>query len=268
MVATGSVYARLPLKVSCLTVTWGVPGRFAFLRRSIAAYCAQTHRCRELVIVLHGGSADYRAAVAAHVAALGRDDVRIVEAAETLRLGELRNLSRDQARGDVHCQWDDDDLHHPERIERQLAALIGSGLQAVYCREVMQYFPAERVLYCTNWHATEANGHPGTLMCAAAAPVRYSEAEHGSEDMVLARQLKRLGVLHLLADAPYLYVYVSHGANVWNDAHHRMLVEKLAVSKRMLQLREAQIRQGLAVFDFGPGPVMVQGANGMAFTIP
>jgi glycosyltransferase involved in cell wall biosynthesis len=268
MVATATVSARPPLTVSCLMVSWGVEGRFAFLQRSIAAYCAQTHRCRELVIVLHGGSADYRAAVAAYVAALGRDDIRIVFADASLRLGELRNLSRDQARGDVHCQWDDDDLHHPERIERQLAALVGSGLQAVYCRDVMQYFPAERVLYCTNWLATDATGHPGTLMCVAAMPVRYSEAEHGSEDMVLARQLKRLGVVHLLADLPCLYIYVSHGANVWSDAHHRMLVEKLAISRRMLQRREAQLRQGLAVFDFGPGPIIVQGANGTAFTLP
>lgn len=265
MVAIGS---GSTLKVSCLTVSWGIPERFPFLQRSIAAYCAQTYPCRELIIVLHGGSTEYRAAIAAHVAALARDDILIVAGDPSHRLGQLRNLSRDRARGDVHCQWDDDDLHHPERIEKQLESLFRSGFQAVYFRDVMQYFPANRALYCTNWHATELGGHPGTLMCRAALNIRYAEAEHGSEDMVLARELKRLGIVHLLADAPWLYVYVSHGANLLSDAHHRMLVEKLAISRRMLQLREASLRQGLAAFDFGPDPVTIQGSNAATFTIP
>ena len=75
----------------------------------------------------------------------------------------------------------------------------------------MQFFPAERILYCTNWRATEATGHPGTRMCTATAPIRYPEAGYEAqfgEDLVIALQLKQLGGIHLLADAPYLYVYL------------------------------------------------------------
>jgi glycosyltransferase involved in cell wall biosynthesis len=248
-------------------VSWGRPDHLAFLQRSVACYCAQTYSDKELVIVLHGGSADYRAQVALHIAGLGRPDIRIVEATADLRLGALRNLSREAASGDVHCQWDDDDLHHPERVERQLAALTASGQQAVYFRDVMQYFPRERLLYSTNWHGTDVGGHTGTLMCLAETPFRYPEAEHGTEDMTAALDLKHLGALHLLTEAPHLYVYVSHGQNVWNDAHHQMLIERLSLSKRLLERREAEIRRGLAPFDFGPGPVTVQGSNGAAFTL-
>ena len=60
-------------------------------------------------------------------------------------------------------------FHHPERVERQRAALIESGKDGVLLEEVMQFFPASRRLYCTNWRATEFKGHPGTLMCARSA---------------------------------------------------------------------------------------------------
>lgn len=256
--------------VSCLTVTRGLPERFAFLRRSIAAYDRQTHRRRELVIVIHGGTAEYRARVADHVGSLNRDDIKIVEAPEQLRLGGLRRISRDAAEGAVHCQWDDDDFYHPERIQQQLAALAGSGAEGVCFQELMQYFPAMRTLYWTNWRATEATGHPGTLMCLASAPISYPEVGHIAqygEDLTVLMQLKKRGALHLLANAAHLYVYVSHGANLWSPAHHRMLADRLAVSKGMLKRREAQLREGLSVFDFGPEPVTVQGSNGVAFML-
>lgn len=261
---------RDDITVSCLMVTLGVPGRFPFVQRSIAAYAAQTHEKRELVIIVSGGIPDGRAALLKYVASLGRNDIRYAEAPDLLSLGALRNLSRNVASGPVHCQWDDDDLHHPERIERQLAALNGSAAPATCLQEVMQYFPASRTLYCTNWRATEGTVHPGTLMCRASAPIRYPEdgpqARLG-EDSEILRQLNEQGAMHRLAEEPHLYVYVSHGANAWNDGHHRMLADRLAVSKGILTRRETQLRCGLGAFDFGPEPVAVQGSNGTAFTL-
>ena len=65
-----------------------------------------------------------------------------------------RNISRESARGDIHCQWDDDDLHHPERLERQFDyLLLQAGCEAVCLQETMQFFPRARALYCTNWRA-------------------------------------------------------------------------------------------------------------------
>ena len=256
--------------VSCLLVTLPVPPRFAHFRRSVAAYCRQTHRDSELVVVIDPGPADARAAIVRHVAALGRDDIRIVESPERMTIGALRNLGIDSARGDFLCQWDDDDLHHPERIERQRGALIESGKQAVLLEEVMQFFPDARKLYCTNWRATECGGHPGTLMCARSAPIRYVEIGAGAqlgEDTVVALQLRQRDGMQFLKGAPHLFVYVSHGENSFPDEHHRMLATELGISQALLRRREAQLRHGLQPFDFGPGDVAVEGYNGTAFTI-
>ena len=256
--------------ISCLMVTLPIPGRLEGLKRSLDCYVWQTHARRELVLVLNGGEADAVAAIEAHVASLGRDDIRVVAPDGTLTLGALRNISVAAARGDAICQWDDDDLHHPERLERQLAALAESGAEGVCLQEVMQFFPAERTLYCTNWRGAEATAFPGALMAWTRAPIEYPESGEAArlgEDLEVVRQLQRRGGLGVLAGAPHLYVYVSHGGNSWNADHHRMLATSLGLSRGLLRRREAVLREGLSAFDFGPDPVTVQGVSGPAFTI-
>jgi glycosyltransferase involved in cell wall biosynthesis len=251
-------------------VTLPSPRRLAFLKRSIAAYCAQTYARRELVIVLDQGTAEDKAAIIDHVATLGRDDVRIVESPRAMSLGALRNLSRASARGEVHCQWDDDDLHHPQRVELEFAALIACGAQAVCLQEVMLLLTASSELYWTNWRAAEPTVMPATLMCLATAPVRYPESGPHSrlgEDTDVALQLLRLGGLHPMTDASHLFVYVGHAANTWGTEFHPMLASRLGLSKGLLLRREARIRESLRAFDFGPGPVTVRGPNGVAFTL-
>jgi glycosyltransferase involved in cell wall biosynthesis len=257
--------------VSCLMVTLASDEREGFVRQAIAAYRAQTYRGRELVIVLDQGPAEAKASIRDHVAALGGDDIRIIEPPGPLTLGALRNISWREARGAIVCQWDDDDLYHPERLDRQLAALRESGGQSVCLQEVMQFFPATRRLRLTNWRASPQAAKPATLMCLKSAPVRYPETGPEAslgEDLVVHTQLRSLGGFHALAGAPHLYVYVSHGQNTCSEAHHRMIADRLGVSQGLIRRREAALRDGLAPIDFGPGEVVVEGPNGPAFTIP
>ncbi|HEX4198471.1 MAG TPA: glycosyltransferase family A protein [Caulobacteraceae bacterium] len=256
--------------ISCLMVTLPVPGRLEGLKRSLDCYLRQTHERRELVVVMDRAAGAGGEAVEAHIASLGRDDLRMVKPHGALTLGALRNISLASAAGDVVCQWDDDDLHHPERLERQFAALARSDAEGLCLQEVMQFFPSERALYGANWRATEATAHPGTLMAWRRSPIRYPEtgaAARLGEDLEVVRQMQRRGGFGVLAGAPHLYVYVSHGGNSWNEAHHRMLATRLGLSQGLLRRREAALREGLAAFDFGPGAVTVQGANGPAFVL-
>jgi len=256
--------------VSCLMVTLPVPQRLRFVQRSVACYCRQTHRKKELVIVVDQGAQEAISAIAAYVSSLGRDDIRIIDLPTKLSVGALRNISLDGAHGDVVCQWDDDDLYHPQRLELQLQALIGSGYQAVCLQEVMQFFTDSRTLYWTNWHTTSTKSFPGTLMCRKSAQIRYHETGPGAqlgEDTVVVLQLQRQNGLHILVGAPHLYTYVSHGDNSWAPDHHRMLATRLGISRALLRRREAELREGLRAYDFGPGDVTVQGSNGPAFVL-
>jgi len=159
--------------VSCLMVTLPVPERLAFVKRSIAAFCCQTLPRKELVVLVNGGIASGRDALLDYVGSLKRSDIRVLTPPGQLNLGQLRNISVENATGDVLCQWDDDDLCHPERLERQLTVLMEGNYEAAFLRDVIQYFPQSRSLYCTNWRATEAGGHPGTLMVRRSVPFHY-----------------------------------------------------------------------------------------------
>jgi glycosyltransferase involved in cell wall biosynthesis len=223
-----------------------------------------------LLLVINGGTESGRRALQDYAESLERDDIVVVTAPPGLNLGELRNFSVEAARGDILCQWDDDDFHHPERLERQLSSLVTGDFEAVYLRDVMQFFPSTNTLHWTNWRQTEVSGHPGTLMVRRDVPFRYpiqgSDA-HLGEDTEVARSLMARGRVGYLSDAPHLYVYISHGKNSWPDSHHQMLARELSISQALLRRREVQIRQGLAPHDFGSEPVSLWGNNGLAFTL-
>ncbi len=265
--------APLPSRplVSCLMVTLPTPGRLVFVKRSIAAFLDQTHEPRELVIIVDGRVSDPTTPlIRSHVAALGRDDIRIVEPPAGLTLGALRNVSKASARGEVICVWDDDDLHHPERLEQQTAALVQSGAESTAMQKVMQFFPADRRLYCVNWSATSEHTMPATLMCRSSAPIVYPEVGERAvrgEDMEVMWQLQGRGRYHVMPDHPHLFVYVSHGQNTYDDEHHRQIAAGFSLSQAVILEQEAALREGLAAFDFGPGPVTVQASNGPAFTL-
>ncbi len=258
--------------VSCLMVTLPDPRRWQFVTRSIAFYCAQTHPERELVIVQDDGSSEIKAALSDHVARLGRDDIRIVEAPPGLSLGALRTLSRQEARGAVHCQWDDDDMFHPLRIETQLRALVEAGgkIEATAMQEVMQFFPHRRTMCWINFQRAPDNVLAGTLMCRAETELPYpqtGESSRRGEDSAVVASLIARGGLRPVAGMPFLTIYVCHGANTWDEKHHIMLARKLGVGARYLRRSEETIRRNIDLFDFGPDPVTVRGPDGVAFIL-
>jgi hypothetical protein len=70
-----------------------------------------------------------------------------------------------------------------------------------------------------------------------------------------------------MTDQPHLFVYVSHGQNTFDDAHHRRIADGFGLPQALLWQREAALREGLAAFDFGPGEVTLLASNGPAFTL-
>ena len=263
------------IPVSCLMVTLATPERFPLLKRSIAAYCRQTHGRKELVVVINGGTPSGRRTVLDYLQSLDRDDIRPVTVDEQRTVGDYRNISLEHAVGDVLCQWDDDDLYHPERIARQLAALVADDDDANLLRHVLKFFPQSRELYWTNWQATEGGGHAGSLMVKRSVPLRYlpihyppeGPSDRRGEDLAAVLFLKEHCRVGYLADMPYLFIYVSHGTNLWPDAFHRMLATELSISQGLLRRREAELRAQLKDIEFGPGDVLVKGSNGLAFTL-
>jgi len=254
-------------KISCLMVT--MPTRLELFKRSVAAYCAQTYEDKELVVVTDGPR-DAMRPLAAHVESLRRSDIRFVHEERSRSLGALRNLSCEASSGAYVCQWDDDDIYHPRRLEEQYRALRKQDAACLYLEETMQFIVTSRQLYWLNWHATEVRAHPGTLLCARSAMIAYPEEGESAEfthDSVVCLELQKRPGFATLAAQPFLYVYVTHDLNKYPREHHEMLASTLAISQGLLLRRERALRDGLEGIDFGPGEVAVQGSNGQAFTL-
>jgi glycosyltransferase involved in cell wall biosynthesis len=190
--------------VSCLMISRG--GRWP-AAQAIASYRAQSHVARELVIV----STRADDPVARLAAETGDRSIRHV-AVPPASLGELRNAAVAHARGTLIAHWDDDDLHHRDRLARQVEAMRSAGTKACFLRRILIWWPARRGLAIT--HARPWEG----TMLADREIVPVFPALPREEDLFV---LERMQALHRLAelDWPEGYCYVVHGANTNQPAH-------------------------------------------------
>ncbi|MGN9790595.1 glycosyltransferase [Streptomyces sp. OZ13] len=192
--------------VSCLMVT---KDRSATARRAITCFRNQTYRNLELVVV-EDGTDD---ALEQHIRNLS--DPRICYhrlPPEGRTLGELRNEAVDRATGPYVCQWDDDDLYDPERVETQMAAILALGTEACFLAREQLWWPDRRKLGVSCARVWE-----GSMVCATDRIPRYPAQRRGEDTPVAEEVVRTCRVVTV--DAPQLYTYVCHGANTFNESH-------------------------------------------------
>ncbi|MBL1098006.1 glycosyltransferase [Streptomyces coffeae] len=198
--------------VSCLMVTKDRPAAAA---RAIRCFLAQTYAPAELVVV--DDSADD--ALERHIRALDEPRIRLHRLPpEGRTLGELRNVAVDVAAGPYVCQWDDDDLYDPERLEVQMAAIAGLGANACFLARERLWWPARRTLGISGARVWE-----GSMVCAKEGLPRYPALRRG-EDSPVAAQVVGAGRV-VSVDVPALYTYVCHGANTFDESHFASIFE-------------------------------------------
>ena len=243
-------------KVSCLMVTQ--ESRSELVAGAVESFCRQTHEPRELVIV-HCGSPRYTERLRALVVG---QDATLVSVPETATLGAARNLSIKHAAGDVLCQWDDDDIYHPDRSRDQLAAMQSSGADAAYLNEQYYLFRAAGELY-----VRRADKIHGTAMFRNGVDCRYPEegprASKG-EDSAFLEYLHRKYQVVGISGSPELYLRVFHGGNTWQLAHHRNQVRDVETAA-VLRARRKQIEYDAKRFNVSG--VTMMGRDGPAFAI-
>ncbi len=256
----------LPL-ISCLTVS---TGRITLLKQAVACYIAQTYPNRELVIVT-GTDPRYSRAVRIYLDSMARDDIRLIPCElPGARLGFLRNISMDEARGALICQWDDDDLYHPDRLRLQYEAMREAGADACFLTDFLQFFADTREMYWLDWSFFRPMGRdrpmlPGSMLTTRDARLRYPGGAKVGEDTVVRGQVFELFEPTGLSGHGYLYVYRFHGRNVWPRHHHRSLTRS-AVDGGFIQSRMGELRHALAALPL-PLPYRVVDRDGHAVFI-
>ena len=187
-----------------------VPARFA-----IDCFRRQTWPNRELVIVCAVPDSE----LPGYLAALGDPAIRYLHVAPSV-LGELRNISVEAARGMLLCQWDDDDLYHPQRLEYQYAQLVAGRAAAHFLSRVLMWWPEERRLAISARRLWE-----NSMLCRRLALGRYPAIAR-REDTQVVKDLREHGHRTAKTDQPFWYCYVTHGVNASGSRHLAKLFTK------------------------------------------
>ncbi|MGB3674141.1 MAG: glycosyltransferase [Candidatus Nanopelagicales bacterium] len=195
----------LPM-LSALMVTGSRPRQ---AKVAIACFQRQTYPNTELVIVDDGRSDE----LAEFVSCLRDDRIRMVRLPTSdATLGELRNVSVDHARGELLCQWDDDDFSDPDRLLWQVSALLDTDVAACFLERWLVLWTSQPRLAISTRRLWE-----GSMVARREAIGRYPSLRRG-EDSAVVQGILALGPVVLL-DAPELYVYVVHGENTFDSKH-------------------------------------------------
>jgi glycosyltransferase involved in cell wall biosynthesis len=267
--APAVVTGKLP-GVSCLMVTLD---RLTLAKRSIRSFAAQRYEDRELLIVTDGSEV-FRRALENYVAALGLERVRFFyPEGDGLTLGRLRNVSMEEARGELICQWDDDDYSHPDRLAVQAGHMLGESAAACFLTDHLQFIEEQRMLCWIDWTVDgtlegTARLAPGTLLMHRDARFRYPEdgpfARQGEDSIFLETLYHSAPVAHL-SGAGHLYLYQYHGRNTFSREHHYRM-SSCRTSNAQLHENADRLREAARHYPI-PRPCFVVGREGPAFAL-
>jgi glycosyltransferase involved in cell wall biosynthesis len=234
------------------------------LARTLQSVVGQSHSALEIIVV-DDGSTDGTSAIASEWAA--RDArIRVVRQANR-GLSGARNRGMDEAAGEFVAPLDADDLWHPEKIARQLAAIEALPNAALAYSWFRQIDEEDRVLpgsaspivegWVLHRHLDRnfiSNGSSPLVRTDVARAIRYDESFRSAEDYLFQLQVARK---YKFACAPaYLTGYrrstgsMSHHVERMIRSHLKMFAlvrrESGAEATRIIDRRVARLEVELA----------------------
>jgi len=257
--------------ISCLMVTFD---RLALAKLAIRSYAEQSYADRELVVVTDGEER-FRSALTSYADDLGIAGVRVIYPGSSgLTLGALRNISMDSARGDILCQWDDDDYSHPDRLAIQARHMLAQAAGASFFTDHLQYIEPEGFLSWIDWTMDGRSEGlmqlaPGTLMMHRDARFRYPESgpdARRGEDWVFMEAVHAAVPVAPLTGSGHLYLYRYHGRNTHSREHHMKVRADRARSNAQLLHDAATLRDAIRHYPIAL-PCSVVGREGPAFVL-
>lgn len=193
-----------------------------YCRASFANFADQDFVDKELVVV-HDGPNSFAKWLEGLADSHPDIDVQLKQVRPGSSLGSLRNRTLEAASYPIVCQWDDDDLCHPSRLSVQYAHLLENKADFSFLTDQLHLFTRDQVMFWDDWsvEAWPGNLIQGTLMGKKELIGAYPDLRVG-EDTDLVRRLVCEGYrIAPLSDRGWLYLYVFHGDNAWDETHHK-----------------------------------------------
>lgn len=186
---------ELPL-ISCLMV---IAGDSPVAILSLECFLEQTYPHRELILV--DASCDDQ--IAKSVERFDSDLIRYVPISHhEITCSALKNVALDCALGDYICQWNNDDLHDPLRLEMQWKVMQSTDAQASVLARWMTWWPGQRILIMTSYFDVEQS-----VLCERSLFPRYLEEHSGAQCSVLDRLNNTVRIAQI--DLPRLCIHID-----------------------------------------------------------
>ena len=208
-----------PVTISCICVTDSRPD---LLIRAIYCFAQQDFQNKELVISYPRKDRETKQLIN-RILELNQIQILQIERENKESIGNARNIAISQCNGSYICIWDDDDWYHPNRLTFQYESLFKKPtvFNATILIRLLLYDSTTDKSYLSFPYTWE-----NSLMCRKEIIMQnqYKYANRG-EDTHIIKFLDNRKILDHI-DAPYLYVYIYHGGNVWNYEHYKVLIDK------------------------------------------
>ncbi len=251
--------------ISCVMATQR--NRYQMFTESVQDFLAQTWPAKELVIV----SSDHPDEVSnnrLYVEQLHNPSVHWHQlpmlAGSQQPLGAMRNRSEELAHGAYICLWDDDDRHHPERLQAHYEAISQQQADASFLWEQLHYFPAQKAIFWLNW---KPNTVPG-ILCYRPTGLRHVEQgpkAYCGEDREFFNAYQHLGGKIVGVEGrPELYLRIYHGTNNTNFDHHWRLACSRGRDSDLLKANRERICNAIRHYCL-PAPLQVRSRQGVSF---
>jgi len=198
--------------VSCLMVTGGRP---ELVRRAVWCFLSQSYPNRELVILSDSACDEFELRPLEVMDS--RIRVHMTSHDPNRRLGDLRNMTIDLARGEWLTQWDDDDWYGPDRIAVQLKAAMDEDKGASALKFTLMHL-------CTadgrtmSFRGDTGIATPGTILHRR-THVCYPNLGKNEDGEFLRAVRDELGLAVLGEEHSSSFVRVFHGSNTWDERH-------------------------------------------------
>lgn len=228
-------------------------GRMEFLRRAVDCYLNQSYPNKELQIVSLLDD-NPKAPLIQFLEELNEPHIHLHLIEGEKSLGALRNISINKAQGAIICQWDDDDLYHPDRLKVQYEQLIKEQAEVCFLTSQLHYFKNDKVLSWLEWSNFRQpfDCMPNSIMMRKSVEVSYPEEGPNAqkkEDSNVLQQIHNLRVkIAKVKDRAYMYVYTYHGDNTWQKEHHYDLVKKTASNSSKLKKYQPELLKTIDYF--------------------
>ena len=201
--------------ISCLCPTKNKP---SIVKDAVKCFKEQTHPNKELILVT-----DEKNPHIEYLKSIVCENIKLVYALHKTPIGALRNISVDNASGEYVAIWDDDDIHHKDRLQTQFDVLAKSiGKEACFLRRVLFHDinSGDKGILKKWW------GNEASMLALKSAVPRYDNTLAIAEDTPVKVFFLKRGKGIIISE-PQLYVYRFHGNNTCEQRHLRDTIDTI-----------------------------------------